>query len=337
MAHITCTYALRRYLSSKDRDYQAAVDVYLTNIAPGSRTNSNEITYWVDRYPGQFEDEFCVCGFYSDGRVVGFAEFVYFRKERLVFFDYLVLHRNYRTHGEYFQFAKMLKSLIDKERFEFDYAAAEVAYDSAGVTPSERSLALVELFKLVGFSVADCQYYQPPLGLENPQSDMRAYLLVTAREKIHFLKRDTLLDIVKTVYYKHYGRWYAAFLDQPERYTTILDSRIRDLERDTASKDVVVLNGTKLNHPPFPTSAPRRAKRHFPLLMACLASLLILFVCSGLLFLQHAFSAPNTVLVVILTGAILICAVAFSLFYPRGAWILEKVLDAIKYYLRKRK
>src|SRR2546421_2294428 len=104
VAEVSAKYRLRRFKRSTDRDYKLALSIYLSNISAGSRTNSNEITYWLDNYETFFGDGFYICGFYSESELAGYTQFVFFRNRRLLFFDYLVLHENYRTHGEYFQF-----------------------------------------------------------------------------------------------------------------------------------------------------------------------------------------------------------------------------------------
>ncbi len=173
MQQLKRTYRLRRFTNSKDTDYIDALAIYVESVSPELRTNSNEITYWLDRSYVEFGDEIVVCGFYLDRQVIGFAQFAFFRSARLLFFDYIALHEDYRCLGEYYQFGRMLQEWIESVGFEFDYAVAEVSFESASDKPTRRSLRLARLFKQLGFGAAECSYHYPPLGDNNPQSGMR--------------------------------------------------------------------------------------------------------------------------------------------------------------------
>src|ERR1043166_1865340 len=105
MSRLRRTYELRRYSRSDDRNFQAAIKLYNRTITGPYRTNSNEISYWVDNYERFAPDQFCVTGFYSNELLVGYAQFAYFDNERIVAVDYILLHEHHRSHGEYFQFS----------------------------------------------------------------------------------------------------------------------------------------------------------------------------------------------------------------------------------------
>ena len=150
MRELTKTYRLRRFSSSKDPDYPLALAIYLSTVTPDIRTNSNQITYWLDRTYREFNDEFCVCGFYIDGKVIGFAEFALFRKEGVLFFDYLSLHPDHESQSEYLQFTRMVREWIDRQPFEFDFAVTEITFETAGPEPSERSVLEVQSLQANG-------------------------------------------------------------------------------------------------------------------------------------------------------------------------------------------
>jgi len=338
MSQISATYALRRFTRSTDRDYQSALGIYVTNIKPDSRTNSNEITHWLDNYKKKFQDEFCVCGFYSENKIIGYAQFVFFKKERLLFFDYLVLHKSYRTHGEYFQFAKLVQNWVDNEKFEFDYAIAEVSYESSGSAPSDHSVSLVELFKFMGFMVADCCYYQPVLGLDNPESDKRAHLLIASREKIGSIKRETLLKIVNTITFQHYERWYKPLLDAPVKYKELLTQRFREFEKSISGKGEIELNGVKpFGHPALlPSPAPKRSKS-VQMMPALFAATVIWILCLGLLFLQFKFGVSQSAMLATVAASLVVFTVSFVLIYPKRQPILKELLSFISRFFGRGK
>lgn len=337
MSQISQTYALRRFSHSTDPDFRSALGIYVTNITPDSRTNSNEITYWLDRYKKEYRDELCVCGFYLENKIIGFTEFVFFKEDRLIVFDYLVLHKSYRTHGEYYQFTKMIQNWVDEQGFEFDFAVAEVSYESSNAVPSERSVLLVELFKQMGFSVAACCHYQAPLGLDNPQSDMRAHLLITTRERINSVKRETLLSIVNTIYFKHNERWYQPLLDNPEKYHDLLAKRFCELKKQLDGSVDIELNGIKIpTYRPPPKRAPNENKwRKFAPAFA--AALFVWLLCLGLIFLQDYFRVPIRSLIVTVIASLVIFVAVFALFDRKGQRVLDRLLDFIIRLCGKRK
>ncbi len=330
MSQITRTYKLRRFSDSSDPDYASALAVYVTHIGPDSRTNSNEITYWIDRSYREFGDEFCVLGFFVDRQVVGFAEVALLRGSRVLFFDYLVLHRAHRSRGEYFQFAQLLQEWIDQQRLEFDFTVAEVSFDSGGMIPSEHSALLVELFKQMGFAAADCEYWSPPLGLANPQSDMRAHLLVGAREKISAVKREALVQIVRSVYFDHYGRWYRPFHQgaDSERYDELLTRRFDAFVRGLGSVDSVVLDGVKMLDPPMLPSGVPRASRP-PVVLPLVVVLVIAILSAGFFLLQSYLRLPTQTVVIVVAASVVVVVTGFALFDRSARAILRQLLAAL--------
>lgn len=319
-------------MNSQDPDYASALGVYVTSVSPDVRTNSNEITYWIDRTYQEFGDEFMVFSFYVDKQVVGFCQVVLFRQSRILFFDYLVLHKSHRSHGEYFQFARMLQEWIDNERFEFDYAVAEVSFESSQAEPTRHSVLLVTLFKQLGFGVAQCQYFQPVLGLDNPQSDMRAHLLIASRESVSSVKKETAIHIVHTIYFQHYERWYTPVIDNIEAYKLQLDKRFREFEKGLVTRDDVHVNGVDLLHPPvLPSPAPRAAKRTIigpPLIVIVVFALF----CGVFFVIQYYVQLPAQTVMLLFAASLIVFATIFAIFNEGARGILQTLLNTLKFF-----
>lgn len=332
MSEISRTYRLRRLSGSRDPYYPAALRVYVSNVGPHARTNSNEITYWLDRSYTEFGDDFIIFAFEVDQEVIGFCECAYFPKQRILFFDYLVLHKQHRSHGEYFQFVKLIQDWIDGERLEFDYAVAEVSFESATREPSEHSGLLVTLFKQMGFLVAQCEYWQPPLGLDNPQSDMRAHLLIASNEIVTSVRTETLIHIVKTIYYQHYARWFGATLASDEdrfRYCQTLDARVDALAKSISLCDQIVLDGVKmLERPLVSPRAPRAVRRPHWVSPLVVAGAIGVF-CAGFLLLQHYVPTQATLVMILFGASLVVFVTSFSLFDKRALAVLNPILDFI--------
>ena len=139
MSQITKTYKIRHFRIPRSRLFGRPRSLRHAR-GPDARTNSNKITYWLDRSYREFGDECCVLGFGVDRRVVGFAEVAFLKSSRVLFFDYLVLHKAHRSRGEYFQFAQLLQEWIDQQQLEFDFTVAEVSFESGTTAPSDHSV-----------------------------------------------------------------------------------------------------------------------------------------------------------------------------------------------------
>lgn len=333
MSHLRRVYELRRFARSTDPDFVSALQLYIRLIPGPARTQSNEIVYWLERYSQFNPDEFCVCGFYADNAVVGYAEFAYFRRERIIAFDYLLLHEAHRSHGEYFEFVRLLKQWVDQQHWEIDYITAEVA---AEYDHSSDAVAIVELLKLVGFSVVDCTYYQPLLGIDNPQSDMEAYFLVRPSVKIPKLPAAVLLRIVETLYFRHYARWYRPFLDAPAPYDKLLRQRFARFKAEVEPRKEVELNGIKAAAAPPPAPPPAKSRHRRSYLSAICAAAMVLLICFCLLLFEKIFERDTNTIITYLAASVVVAATAFALFYQRGQWVLGELLKFLKASDRKK-
>jgi hypothetical protein len=337
MQSITRTYTLRRFPNSRDLDYAAVLNIYVTSVSPDVRTNSNEITYWLDRSYTEFGDDFMIFGFYVNKKVIGFAQLAFLRCQRILFFDYIVLHKEYRRHGEYFQFVRMLHEWIDSERFEFDYAVAEVSYESSGPIPSENSMALVTLFKQMGLGVAQCEYYQPLLGTNNPQSNMRAHLLISSRERLKRLKRETVLYIVQTVYFQHYERWYTPFIPKIDNYKKFLQKRFRGLEKHLERHKDVVINGAKRPIDIIYSLPPDFISIRYQLRDPLIVVVAFGVFCAAFFYVQSRTQLGWQVIAILFAGALFVFATAFALFRKDQYKVLDSLLSGVVKLFGKQK
>ncbi|HEX2839365.1 MAG TPA: hypothetical protein VHN77_14705 [Phycisphaerales bacterium] len=340
MPPVARTYRLRRFDSPRDPDFEAAIGLYITNIGPSACTDSNDIVAWLERTYREYGDELCVLGFYVNRQLIGYSQCVLFRRERVLFFDYLVLHKEYRRQGEYFQFVERLQEWVDEQQFEFDFVVAEVAFETSGTVPSKQSVMLVDLFRRAGFHVADCQYWQPPLGINRPESDTRAHLLLAAREPVSVIRADTLLNVVHTVYFRHYQRWYDYCLlddDAKAKYRAWLLDRYKRLQRDMEGRDVIALNGAEVLPEQVSKTRKPPLTRHPGVIapLAALAAMVLVAVLFAILLSRLLPSAWSFIAAVV---AALLCVVtAFAIFKKSAQRTLDAWLGVIKVVARRRK
>src|SRR5437764_6281427 len=109
-------YRLVRYRSTKEHGFTDVLDIYVRNIAPSVRTNTNEIAFWLEHFRDRGKDEFFVFGFYLNEIPIGYAEVAYFDGTQLFMIDYLVIDKAYRGNNTFFEFVDQLKSFLEKEK-----------------------------------------------------------------------------------------------------------------------------------------------------------------------------------------------------------------------------
>ena len=327
MSRLRRTYELRRYSRSDDRNFQAAIKLYNRTITGPYRTNSNEISYWVDNYERFAPDQFCVTGFYSNELLVGYAQFAYFDNERIVAVDYILLHEHHRSHGEYFQFSGMLQRWIDEQGWAVDYYVAEVQKEASSSIKAKATL--VDLFHLMGFAVADCDYVQPRLGEDNIETDAPSHFLIRATEPRTAISVESFSRILNTLFFKHYGRWYDEFVGDRVGYRKTLQLHLDTLRAEAERKGQVALNGVQDVQELLPPAPPAELSTT-PLKQSLLVSASMLIICGVLLFYQDIFHRDARTVMTFVGASLLISSVSFALFYRRGAWLLRQVMGFLK-------
>jgi hypothetical protein len=234
--------------SSSTGGFTDALRLYSNAFPPSLKTNTNEITYWLDNYSKFGGDRFLVFAFYANKHLVGYAQLAYFDATCLVVVDYLVVDKAHRRDNVFFEFIEHLRVAIDASSIQVDYVVAEVALDEMSDDTSAKPMSLLRLLRYIGFGVARALYYQPQLGAKNYESKTRAALAisVTGDVPLKALRRETYLSIVETIYYRHYLRWYSIYPEEEREYRKHIDKVFREVRDAVALQEFIVINGHPL-------------------------------------------------------------------------------------------
>src|ERR1700722_10531766 len=108
MTTVHQVFTIRSFRSAKDHDFHKIIQIYDANTHPQIKTDSREIAHWLQHDNERTDGKFYVCGLYVSGVPVGFVEFIYLRKERLIQFDYFVIESVRRTAGAFHTFAEQM-------------------------------------------------------------------------------------------------------------------------------------------------------------------------------------------------------------------------------------
>lgn len=286
-------YELRQIRSSSDRNITKALNVYSKNIDPLIRTDTREILYWIDRYNQQFSDRFYIVALYLNEVVIGYAQFAYFREEKLVFIDYVAIEKENRKNNTFYEFIEKIKDFFIEEGIEYNYIVTEVGYYKENKEPTEVTKNLIRLLKMTGFGVVKMTYYQPMLGKLNYETELSTVLMLYTANEVKRIKIETFLLIIDTIYYKHYKRWYDRFLNEKEQVEYV--SRLKELksriEQNLHKRDHIEINGyANLYTTNLPAKESSKYVRLAKILGVCAVFIaLSIAVGSGVLFVKKKY------------------------------------------------
>jgi hypothetical protein len=243
MTTVHQVYTIRSFRSSKDRDFPRALRIYDAQTHPLVKTDSREIAHWLDNNRSRKEGKFYVCGLYMGTELVGYIEFIYLPKERLVHFDYFIIDPSRRTAGAFYTFSDQMRAFFEEEALEWDFVTAEVAELDPVNGVSKHAQRLIRVFRQVGFSEALVDYEQPLLGVEHPDTVIGARLMVLPRVEMESLSKTRYIELVSAIYRKHYGEWYAIYPDTATEYQKSLDSMLSNAQQKLKDKREIQLRG----------------------------------------------------------------------------------------------
>lgn len=201
------SYTIKLFDNSNSKDFIHALEIYSDEIPAELRTSPNEIIYWIDNYSKNFDDKLLIFGFYENNKIIGFSQCLYFKKERFITIDYFVVSSKYRGYHSFQMIVALLKEFLKTYKYEYNFIVTEVATENR---------SLQQLLKMNGFGEIHSKFFQPYLGVNNHDSLVEAKLLYFPAYKDKTIKKETYEMIVKTIYYKHYIRWYSAFFSKSE-------------------------------------------------------------------------------------------------------------------------
>lgn len=243
-------YDLKFFKNSSSKDLIKAINIYVNNIDAILRTDTREILYWIDKYSNETEDKFLVFGFYFNDILVGYAQLAFFEKEKLIFIDYLAIDEQYRKNHTFYEFIHELQQYILIQHYEYQYVIAEIGLLNHEKEPDINTKSMIRLLKICGFGVIKTVYVHPMLGKTNYESKNESILMIMTQNNIKSIKSETYLFILKTIYFKHYARWYKPFLDDIEfsKYNNDLTVLYKNSEQLLRKKDFVEINGYPMQY-----------------------------------------------------------------------------------------
>lgn len=210
-------FRIKRIEKSSDPDYVKALKIYNETTPYEIKTNTNEITKWLDRKDptDPFEPMFFAL-FYS-ASLAGFAMMTYIRTQRLVILEYVALAAQYRVNTVFFSYINLLESYLSVNQYDVAFIVNEISNRRSGQDIDKESQLFSKVLCIEGYGKIEAPYITPPLGINNHESNFDAFLFAKSAGDTHALEKQTYLDIVKAIYFDYFSTWYACILLSSER------------------------------------------------------------------------------------------------------------------------
>lgn len=234
---IGINFSVKRFLSSKDRDFLKALMIYNDTMPADTKTNTNEIIYFVDHATDQPKREMYFFGLYANSEVVGFVEAGYLSTTKTIIIDYIVLKDSFRLNSIFYPLFSLIQRYFSEHMIDYDYIATEVSTKCPEQSVDAESFFSKKMLQMEDFRVVDALYRQPRLGVDNLESNFDFQLMIRSAQSIAALKKETYLAIVCDIYFEHYYPWYdITDHEQSDKYLGHLKEEYEMVKRNVAQK-----------------------------------------------------------------------------------------------------
>lgn len=240
---IGINFSVKRFSSSKDRDFLKALMIYNDTIPADTKTSTSEIVYFVDHATNYPKREMYFFGLYANSEVVGFVEAGYLFTTKTIIIDYIVLKDSFRLNSIFYPLFSLIQRYFSEHMIDYDYIATEVSTKCLEQSVDAESFFSKKMLQMEDFRVVDALYRQPKLGVDNLESNFDFQLMIRSAQSIVALKKDTYLSIVYDIYFEHYYPWYdAADHERSNIYSNHLNE-----EYELVKKHVDQIKGDKVS------------------------------------------------------------------------------------------
>ena len=224
-------FKIKRITNVKDKDLTEALDIYLHTVDEDAATPTTQIRDYIqNQYADKRKLYFYIL--YSNGNVVGFAEYAYLQDTESLFIDYLCTRP--RNHTYFYMFYHMLYDDISidlkKKSLYVRYIVTELSLkknikkEYIDVDSNYfRQLLSAEQFKIL-----KAPYYQPYYSINNELSLVEYNLAISPQSNGFY--SNTVVDkglyssLVNDIYINHYSAWYEKYVnaaDTKSKFVTL--------------------------------------------------------------------------------------------------------------------
>lgn len=190
---------------------KAALEIYSASL-PGHVLNAEEdIIDNIENYERRHGDAFFAIAFKEGGKVVGYAEFIHFKKDDWIFFDYIcVPPQHYGLSHSLPLMRKLMRYISSQTLNETPRIVFEVARKDVGKSIWAKDESRIRFFQYLGFKLIDAKFSYPDL-MRRPMA-YPADIMVYDKSIGDVATPDYLVALGRVIYFQNYLRWDKNFL-----------------------------------------------------------------------------------------------------------------------------
>jgi len=237
---ISNTYKIKRFLSSTDKDFFTALNIYNHVVPVEIKTSTNEITEFID-FSSRLNREMYFFGLYKDKEVIGYVECAYLFQTKTLVIDYFILQENQIYNSVFYPLYALVMQYFEKSNIDILYKIVEVTSSSSNDANIE-SRYLRNLLQSENYKTVQAPYPQPKLGSKNLESNIEMNLMIASAGEINNLRFETYFKIVEDVYFNHYLDWYSCFMadEEFEKYKQHVSLQLDKLKRANLNENLTL-------------------------------------------------------------------------------------------------
>lgn len=222
---INYCFSIRRIEKSTDPDYLGALKIYNETTPYEIKTNSNEITYWLNYKDETIPFEAMYFALYYQENMAGFAMMSYIKSQRIVILEYIALKPEYRVNTLFFSYINLLENYLNINQYDVAFIINEISNRRNGNDIDKESQLFSKALCIEGYGKINAPYITPPLGNNNYESSFDAYLFAKSAGNIYKLEKQTYIDIIKSIYYDYFLVWYSKLLptNEVQQYNEVIN------------------------------------------------------------------------------------------------------------------
>lgn len=206
---ISNEFIIKRVNKTSDEDYIKALKIYNDTTPYEIKTNSNEITYWIQK-SRENNNPFEVIAFvlYFNDKVIGLSMTTYIKNSKIVIDEYLATYDQFRVNTVFLIYFSLIQNYYSTNNFNVSYYVTEISNKEDGKAINKESRISIKILCLEDFGKIDAPYYVLPLGLDNYESSFQAFLYIKSNDNMPLMNNVTYLNIVHSIYYDYFYNWY---------------------------------------------------------------------------------------------------------------------------------
>ena len=326
MNSVTCKFSMKRVQKTTDNDYIKSLSIYNDTTPYEIRTPTNEITYWLNNQNKNTPFEIFAFSLFINDINIGFLMLSYLKQTKVMMYEYLAVLENFRLHTVFMAFENLFRNYFRENNIEISYYLTEISFKNNGKSIDRESKAFEKMLCIEDYGKIKMLYYNPPIGLDNHESEFQSYLYARDINNSNSIEFKTFLDIVHSIYFDYTLNWYAAIMSQQDldiysKQVQNLYKRISDnintpktilIERNTCSffdSDAGVLH----NELPISNKTPKILKWIGLILFILIVPILIVWIYGKVLnSLGESINNMGIMAVTLLTSIISALAAVFS-------------------------